>query len=94
VFIHPPPLLPRQLPSNWLLVRFGGPRWLGLVCIAWGVIASSFAFVRGVRSFLALRLLLGVAEAGAFPGVWWRWRSGGSCGVVATAESCRGQGAC
>jgi MFS family permease len=59
-----------QIPSNFLLLRFGGPVWLACICVAWGIAASCMAFVRGPVSFVLLRMLLGLAESGAFPGTW------------------------
>ena len=58
-----------QVPSNLLLLRVGARRWLSGLMIGWGVIATSMMFVRGPRSFFALRFLLGMVEAGFFPGV-------------------------
>jgi MFS family permease len=56
-------------PSNLILHRIGARRWLGTLLIAWGLVSTSTMFVRGPASFYALRLLLGVTEAGFFPGV-------------------------
>lgn len=65
-------LLPTgQIPSNLLLLRFGGPTWLAAITIAWGATASAFALVRGPVSFIVLRLLLGLAESGSLPGTWY-----------------------
>ncbi len=58
-----------QLPSNLILQRVGARRWICLLMIAWGVVSSSMVFVTTERSFYALRFLLGVAEAGFYPGV-------------------------
>ncbi|HTM42141.1 MAG TPA: MFS transporter [Terriglobales bacterium] len=58
-----------QLPSNLLLERVGARHWLAGLMVAWGAISSSMIFVRSPHSFYALRFLLGVAEAGFFPGV-------------------------
>eukprot|EP00879_Flechtneria_rotunda_P014143 GHRR01014775.1.p1 GENE.GHRR01014775.1~~GHRR01014775.1.p1 ORF type:complete len:274 (+),score=79.82 GHRR01014775.1:510-1331(+) len=60
-----------QIPSNYLLLRFGGPTWLAAISLAWGAAASAFALVRGPISFVLLRLLLGLAESGAVPGTWY-----------------------
>ena len=57
------------VPCNMLMVRIGARRWLSFVMIFWGVISASMAFVAGPSSFYALRFLLGIAEAGFFPGV-------------------------
>jgi MFS family permease len=56
-------------PSNLILHRIGARRWLGTLLIAWGLVSASTMFVTGPASFYALRLLLGVTEAGFFPGV-------------------------
>lgn len=56
-------------PSNLILHRAGAKRWLSLLMLAWGGISMCTAFVTGSTSFYLLRLLLGVAEAGFFPGV-------------------------
>ena len=57
------------VPCNMMMVRIGARRWLSFVMIAWGVISASMVFVAGPDSFYALRFLLGIAEAGFFPGV-------------------------
>jgi MFS family permease len=57
------------VPSNLLLHRFGARRWIARLMLIWGVCAAAMAFVRGPYSFYALRLLLGAAEAGFYPGV-------------------------
>jgi MFS family permease len=57
------------VPSNLLLYRFGARRWLARIMISWGIVSAATAFVVGPHSFYGLRLLLGVAEAGFFPGV-------------------------
>ncbi len=58
-----------QLPSNLLLERVGARRWLAALMVVWGAVSTSMIFVRTPHSFYALRFLLGVAEAGFFPGV-------------------------
>lgn len=58
-----------QVPSNLLLERVGARRWLAALMVAWGMISSSTIFVGSAHGFYALRFLLGVAEAGFFPGV-------------------------
>lgn len=58
-----------QVPSSLLLARVGARRWIAAITIAWGVIASAMMFVRGPATFYLLRFLLGVVEAGFFPGV-------------------------
>jgi ACS family tartrate transporter-like MFS transporter len=58
-----------QVPANLMLVRFGARRWVFSILIVWGAISAACAFVQGPLSFYVLRFLLGVAEAGLFPGV-------------------------
>ncbi|KAG2451071.1 hypothetical protein HYH02_004339 [Chlamydomonas schloesseri] len=60
-----------QIPSNLLLKRVGGPTWLAMIIFAWGLAASAFAGMKTATHFYVLRLLLGAAEAGAFPGMWY-----------------------
>jgi MFS transporter, ACS family, tartrate transporter len=58
-----------EIPSNMALYRFGARRWIARIMITWGLVSAATAFVRGPHSWYALRLLLGVAEAGFFPGI-------------------------
>ncbi|SAK45984.1 membrane protein [Caballeronia hypogeia] len=58
-----------EVPSNLLLQRFGARRWIARIMITWGLIAAAMVFVQGTKSFVALRFLLGAAEAGFYPGV-------------------------
>jgi ACS family tartrate transporter-like MFS transporter len=58
-----------QVPANLILVRVGARRWIGTLVIAWAVVAGSFAFIRTPVEFFTLRVLLGFAEAGFFPGM-------------------------
>jgi ACS family tartrate transporter-like MFS transporter len=58
-----------SIPSNLMLYRFGARRWLSLIMVAWGVIAMVMLFVRTPMQFHIARFLLGVAEAGFFPGI-------------------------
>lgn len=73
-----------EVPSNLLLERIGARRWIARIMITWALVSASFAFVdvipwgplpawfgvtNDVFGFYALRLLLGVAEAGFFPGI-------------------------
>jgi ACS family tartrate transporter-like MFS transporter len=57
-----------EVPSNLALYRYGARRWLARIMITWGVLTAATIFVKGAWSFYALRLLLGVAEAGFTPG--------------------------
>src|SRR6202790_1161009 len=58
-----------EVPSNVLLKKFGARMWIARIMISWGVISACMIFVRGQWSFYGLRFLLGLAEAGFFPGV-------------------------
>jgi sugar phosphate permease len=58
-----------EVPSNLALYRFGARRWIARIMISWGLISAAVAFVSDVYSLYALRLLLGAAEAGFFPGI-------------------------
>jgi len=58
-----------EVPSNVLLKKFGARMWIARIMISWGVISACMIFVKGERSFYAMRFLLGLAEAGFFPGV-------------------------
>nr|WP_175800678.1 MFS transporter [Burkholderia anthina] len=58
-----------ELPSNLAMHRYGARLWLSRIMVPWGLISAAMMFVRGETSFYALRLLLGVAEAGFVPGV-------------------------
>ena len=58
-----------EVPSNLLLRKVGAKIWLARIAITWGIVEASFAFVQGETSFILLRFLLGVTEAGLFPGV-------------------------
>jgi ACS family tartrate transporter-like MFS transporter len=58
-----------DLPSNLMLVKVGPRKWIARIMISWGVIATCMMFARGEISFYILRFLLGVCEAGFFPGM-------------------------
>lgn len=58
-----------EVPSNLILHKVGARWWLARIAITWGIVASAFMFVNGPTLFYTLRFLLGVAEAGFFPGV-------------------------
>src|SRR6185295_3885317 len=58
-----------EIPSNMALYRYGARRWIARIMITWGVVSAATAFVRGPQSWYVLRLLLGIAEAGFFPGI-------------------------
>jgi MFS family permease len=58
-----------QVPSSVMLQRFGAKRAVACIMAAWGLLSASTALVQGQTSFYILRFLLGVAEAGFFPGM-------------------------
>lgn len=58
-----------EVPSNVMLERFGARLWIARIMISWGVLSAAMAFVQGPTSFYAVRFLLGIAEAGFFPGI-------------------------
>src|SRR3984957_4213027 len=58
-----------EIPSNLLLYRFGARRWLARIMFTWGLLAMCMIFVKTPLEFYAVRFLLGMAEAGFFPGV-------------------------
>jgi ACS family tartrate transporter-like MFS transporter len=58
-----------EVPSNLVLYRTGARIWIARIMVTWGLAASAMMFVRTPASFYTLRFLLGVAEAGFFPGI-------------------------
>ena len=65
-----------QVPANFVLQRIGARRWIFLILAVWSLVSASTALVRSAPSFYVLRFLLGVAEAGFFPGMFYyltRW---------------------
>lgn len=58
-----------EVPSNLALQRFGARIWIARIMISWGLIAIAMALITGDASFYVMRFLLGVAEAGFFPGI-------------------------
>jgi len=65
-----------EVPSNILLSKVGARVWIARILITWGIISACTAFVVGPVSFCSVRFLLGIAEAGFFPGIilyltWW-----------------------
>ncbi|MGA8310397.1 MAG: MFS transporter, partial [Terriglobales bacterium] len=58
-----------QVPSNLALSRVGIRKWIAVIMVFWGMVSISMIFVTTPRSFYVLRFLLGVAEAGFFPGI-------------------------
>ena len=58
-----------EVPSNLILQRVGARVWIARIMIVWGLVSMGFMFLKGVTMFYVMRFLLGVAEAGFFPGI-------------------------
>ena len=58
-----------EIPSNVILERVGARRWIARIMIGWGLVSMATIFVTDVWSFMIARIVLGVAEAGFFPGM-------------------------
>src|ERR1700761_5037177 len=58
-----------QIPANAILEKMGAKRWIFLLLLLWGLLSASNAFVQGPRSFYAVRIALGLVEAGFYPGM-------------------------
>ena len=58
-----------EIPSNLMLVRFGARKWIARIMITWGLLSAAMMFVQTPLQFYVLRFMLGVAEAGFYPGV-------------------------
>ena len=58
-----------EIPSNLLMDRVGARKWIARIMITWGIVSALFMFIKTPLSFYALRFVLGVAEAGFFPGI-------------------------
>jgi ACS family tartrate transporter-like MFS transporter len=58
-----------EVPSNLILERVGARRWIARIMVTWSLVSSATAFVAGETSFYLVRLALGLAEAGFFPGI-------------------------
>lgn len=58
-----------EVPSNMLLHRFGARKWMARIIITWGLVTMGMFFVQSYTHIYGLRILLGIAEAGFFPGM-------------------------
>jgi hypothetical protein len=67
VFMHGACMFPS---AHSVQTQLGAPLWLSFVVVAWGTCAAAMAWMRTPAQFLLLRLVLGVFEAGTFPGIW------------------------
>jgi ACS family tartrate transporter-like MFS transporter len=65
-----------EVPSNLILSKVGARRWIARILFTWGLISGATAFVTGTWTFFGVRFVLGLAEAGFYPGIilyltWW-----------------------
>ncbi len=58
-----------EVPSNLFLAKFGARKWIARIMFTWGILSGAMAFIQGEWSFYIVRALLGIAEAGFFPGI-------------------------
>ena len=58
-----------EVPSNVILDKVGARVWIARIMFSWGLVSAAAALATGPTSFLTIRFLLGVAEAGFFPGM-------------------------
>jgi ACS family tartrate transporter-like MFS transporter len=58
-----------EVPSNLFLERVGARKWIARIMFSWGLLSGGMAFIVGETSFYVVRVLLGIAEAGFFPGI-------------------------
>ncbi|WP_430445327.1 MAG: MFS transporter [Pseudomonas piscis] len=58
-----------EIPSNVALHRFGARRWIARIMVTWGLLSAAMMFIQTPLAFYVLRLLIGIAEAGFFPGI-------------------------
>src|SRR3954462_6362174 len=58
-----------EVPSNLILHKVGARLWIARIMITWGLVSASFIFITNPSSFYILRFVLGIAEAGFFPGI-------------------------
>ena len=58
-----------EVPSNIIMHKVGARRWIARIMISWGILSAAMMFVNSATSFYVLRFLLGLAEAGFFPGI-------------------------
>jgi len=82
-----------QVPGGWLSDRFGARRVLGSIVAYWSIMTVATGFAFNAASFIVVRFLFGVGEAGAFPGatramqLWYRGASAASCRASRTARA-------
>jgi len=74
-----------EVPSNFVLSKIGPRVWIARIVVTWGIVSGAMIFVAGEKSFYLLRFLLGMAEAGFFPGIvvyLSRWFTAGHRGRI------------
>ncbi|CAH0047332.1 unnamed protein product [Clonostachys solani] len=87
-----------EVPSNWVMKRYVKPsNWLAFLIFSWGVVTIGFAFVKNYAGVIALRTLVGLFEAGAYPGMiyirtfWYRQEERGiRIALVSASSTCAG----
>lgn len=60
-----------QIPSTFIMTHVGPSIWLPIIMLTWGALAAACAAISGPATFVGIRLLLGIAESGAFPTMWY-----------------------
>lgn len=58
-----------EIPSNMMLHRVGAQKWLSRIMVSWGIVACLTMFIQNYTHLMVIRALLGIAEAGFFPGI-------------------------
>ncbi|KAJ3330363.1 hypothetical protein HDU93_000430, partial [Gonapodya sp. JEL0774] len=58
-----------EIPSNLMLKRFGPARWMARIIVSWGIVAMCMAFCQNLAGLIVTRFMLGICEAGYFPGM-------------------------
>jgi len=58
-----------EVPSNILLKKFGARKWIARIMVSWGIVSALMMFVKSAWAFYGMRFVLGLAEAGFFPGI-------------------------
>jgi len=58
-----------EVPSNVLLKKYGARIWIARIMVTWGIVSSAMMFLTGETMFYVMRFILGLAEAGFFPGI-------------------------
>ena len=86
-----------EVPSNLSSIASAQRLWIGRIMITWGLVSASFMFIRTPASFYILRFILGIAEAGFFPGIilyltyWYPERATGADGGAVHGRAAAGR---